>query len=153
MAPNRGSRPRVFVDADVLFAVAVSPSDHSASLVVLQMSEITLIEALTSQQAICEAERNLHEKLPGALSAFRLLVDRCLRVVPDPRPEELVAHTGAAYEKDLPLLVAALREGCGWLVSFNVRHFQPGHPEVTVLRPRAFLMRVRDLLAHLRDTE
>jgi hypothetical protein len=149
MAPTQRRKPRVFVDADVLFAGAASPTEHGASLVILRMGEITLIESLTSQQAVTEAERSLEEKLPQALPAFRLLVHRCLRVVPDPRPEDVAAHAGAADPKDLPILVAAVREGCGWLVTFNVRHFQPGDPQVTVLRPGAFVLQVRDWLAHL----
>ncbi len=140
-------KPRLFVDADVLFAGAASPSKHSASLVVLQLAEITLIEALTSQQVITEAERNLAAKLPQALPTFRLLVSRSLQVVPNPQPEELGAYAGAADEKDLPILVAAVREKCPWLVTFNVRHFQPGHPRVAVLRPGDFIRRVRELLA------
>jgi len=142
-------KPRVFVDADVLFAGAASPSDHGASLLILRMAEITLIEALTSQQVIVEAERNLAAKLPQTLPAFRLLVSRCLRVVPDPLPADLEPHAGLADPKDLPILVAARREDCPWLVTFNIRHFQPGHPDVTVLRPGEFLLRVRDRLAGL----
>jgi len=145
----RRPKPRVFVDADVLFAGAAAPSEHGASLVVLRMAEITLIEAVTSRQVIAEAERNLSAKLPHALSVFHLLVERCLRVVPDPRPEDIVPYAGIADPEDLPILVAAAREGCSWLVTFNVRHYQPGHPDVTVLRPGDFVLRVRDLLAHL----
>ncbi len=145
----RGPKPRVFVDADVLFAGAAAPSEHGASLVILRMAEITLIDAFTSRQAITEAQRNLSAKLPQALSTFRLLVERCLRIVPDPRPEELAPYTGIADPKDLPILVAALREGCPWLVTFNVRDFRPGHPDVTLLRPGDFVLRIRDLLAHL----
>ena len=143
------SKPRAFIDADVLFAGAAGPSEHGASLIVLRMAEITLIEAMASQQVIVETERNLEEKLPQTLPAFRLIVNRCLRWVPDPEPADLLPHTGLADPKDLPILVAALREGCPWLVTFNVRHFQPGHPDVTVLRPSEFVSRVRDLLAHL----
>ena len=143
------SRPRVFVDADVLFAGAVSPSEAGASLVVLRLAEITLIEAITSQQVLVEAERNLTEKLPQALPAFRLLVSRCLRVVPDPAPADLARHAGAAHPKDLPILAAAVREGCPWLVTFNTRHYQPGHDSVTVLRPGEFVLQVRDLLTRL----
>lgn len=51
--------------------------------------------------------------------------------------------------KDLPILVAALRKDCRWLVTFNIRDLQPGHPEITVLRPGEFVLRVRDLLARL----
>ena len=149
MTPTRPARPRLFVDADVLFAGSASPSQHGASLLVLRMAEITLVEALTSEQVMAEAERNLADKLPQAVPAFRLLASRCLRVVPDPSPADLPPHRGQADPEDLPILVAALREGCPWLVTFNVRHFQPGHPDVTVLRPGEFLLRVRDRLARL----
>lgn len=142
-------KPRVFVDADVLFAGAASPSEHGASLTILRLAEITLIEAITSYQVITEAERNLEEKLPAALPAFRLLVSRCLRVVDNPLPEDLNSWAGMANSKDLPILVAAAREGCPWLVTFNVRHFRPGHPDVTVLRPGDLVLRVRELLAAL----
>ena len=40
-------------------------------------------------------------------------------------------------------------EGCPWLVTFDLRHFQPGHPAVTVLRPGELVGRVRERLAHL----
>ena len=142
-------RPRVFVDADVLFAGAASPGEHSASLVVLRLAEITLIEALTSEQVNVEAERNLTEKLPQLPPAFRLIVSRCLHVVPDPHPADLLPHVGFAHRRDLPILAAAIRQGCEWLVTFNVRGFRPGHPAISVLRPGEFVLCVRDLLAHL----
>ena len=143
------NRPRVFVDADVLFAGAVSPSEAGASLVVLRLAEITLIEAIASRQVITEAERNLSAKLPRALPEFRLLISRCLKVVPDPAPADLARYAGAAHPKDLPILVAAVRERCPWLVTFNTRHYLPGHSSVMVLRPGEFVLQVRDLLTRL----
>ena len=142
-------RPRVFIDSDVLFAGAASPSEQGASLVVLRMAEITLLDAVASQQVVSEAERNLAAKMPEALPAFRLLVSRCLRITPDPEPPDLDQWAGCAGDKDLPILVAALREQCPWLVTHNVRHFQPGHTSITVLRPGEFLWRVREQLATL----
>jgi hypothetical protein len=149
MAPHEPQKPRVLVDADALFAGAASPSQHSASLVVLQMAEITLIDALTSRQVIDEAERNLQAKLPAALPAFQLLVQRGLQIVADPEPAEVAAHAGKAEATDLPILVAAIRERCPWLVTFNVRDYQPGDPAVTVLRPGDFVQEVRYLLGRL----
>lgn len=141
-------KPRVFVDADVLFAGAAAPSEHGASLVILRMAEITLIDAITCQQAVSEAERNLEDKLPNTLPAFRTIVSRCLRVEPDPPPKDVARFLGLADPKDVPILTAA-QARCPWLVTFNVRDYQPGHPAVMVLRPGAFVLRVRDLLAHL----
>lgn len=148
-APHSPNKPRVFVDADVLFAGAAAPSEQGASLVVLRLAEIALIEAVTSEQAIVEAERNLKEKLPTALPAFRLLVSRCLQVVPNPLIVDLEPYQGLADPKDLPLLVAALRENCPWLVTFNVRHYQPGHADIVALRPGDFILRVREQLTRL----
>ena len=81
--------PLVFIDADVLFAGAASPQEYGASYVLLRMAEITLIDAIASEQVIEEAECNLKEKIPQALPSFRMLVSRCLRVVCTPRKDEL----------------------------------------------------------------
>ncbi|MFO8036472.1 MAG: PIN domain-containing protein [Anaerolineales bacterium] len=150
MARNEKSTPKLFVDADVLFAEAAFPSEHSASLMILTLSEITLIKALTSEQVVTEAERNLESKIPKALPAFQHLVSRCLTVVPDPEHENVLSHDGLADPKDLPILVAAVDEGCPWLVTFNIRDYQPGHPDVNVLRPGEFISRIREQLTHLR---
>lgn len=142
-------KPRVFVDADVLFAGSASPSEHSASLVILRMAEITLIDAVASQQVITEAERNLGDYLPTALPLFRTLVGRCLRIVENPTTDQVAELGSIADSKDLPILGAALRAQCTWLVTFNTRHFQPGYPSVIVLRPGKFVQRIRGLLASL----
>jgi hypothetical protein len=152
MPPTKPSKLRVFVDADALIAGAASPSEHSASLVILRMAEITLIDAVTSRQVIKECERNLRNKLPDALPAFQLIVNRCLQVVPDPEPAELDPYQDKAHPKDLPLLVAAAREGCAWLVTFNLQDYQPGMASVNVLEPGDLLVRIRSLLADM-DSE
>jgi hypothetical protein len=147
--PTSRIKPKVFIDADVLFAGSAAPSEHGASLVLLRMAEITLLDAFTSQQVITEVERNLAAKLPKALPAFRLIVSRCLQVVPDPTPITQQSYAGMAEASDLPILVAAHQASCPWLVSFNIRHYRPGHSDVLVLPPGDLLSRVRDLLAKL----
>ncbi len=118
-------------------------------MLILRLGELTLVQAVTSEQVITEAERNLAVKIPHALPLFRLLVERALSIVPNPTPEEVAAHAGLADPKDLPILVAALQAQCPWLVTFNVRHYWPGHPVVRVVRPSEFIRRVREVLAHL----
>lgn len=148
-AAIRPPKPRVFVDADVLFAGAASPSEHGASLIVLRLAELTLLDAITSQQVKTEAERNLAAKLPAALPALQLLLSRCLTLVPSPTAEQLLPFVGLADGKDVPILAAAVLNNCPWLVTFNVRHFQPSHPSLTVLPPGDFVRRVRYLLSSL----
>ena len=143
------ARPRVFIDADVLFAASVSPTAHGASLTVLRLAEITLVEAIASEQVVAEAGRNLIAKLPATLPTFHLIVDRCLTVVPSPTAEQLIPFEGLAVRLERSILAAAVLNQCPWLVSFNVRHYQPGHPAVTALSPGDFVQRVRHLLSSL----
>ena len=151
MEPEKPAKLRVFIDADVLFAGAASPNEHSASNLILRMAELTLIEAITSTQVIIEVERNLLDKMPKALPAFQLLVSRSLKVVEDPDPAELAEYVGLANPEDLPILVTAVREESSLLASFNVRHYQPGHPSVAVLKPGDLVLRIRYLLARLSE--
>ena len=137
------------VDADVLFAAAASSSENGASLLILRLAELTLIDAVASVQVITEVERNLAEKLPGVLPAFNFLVARSLRIVPNPSVSNLGDYQGCAHIKDLPILVAAVHTQCQWLVTFNVRHFQPGIAGIQVVRPGDFVLRVRSLLLGL----
>lgn len=149
MATSSPPKPKVFVDSDVLFAGAASPTDHGASLLVLRLSEITLIDALVSEQVVTEVERNLTAKIPQALPAFRHLLSRCVAVVPDPDRDDLAPYEELADRKDIPILATAVREKCSWLVTFNTRHYQPGHPDIVVVSPGEFIRRIRDLLAYL----
>lgn len=137
---------RVFFDADVIFAGSASPRDYGASLVLLRMAEITLIKAVTCRQVIEEVERNLKEKIPSAMPAFQMIANRCLIVVDDPYEAEIHPHRGCADEKDLPILVAAHREKCGLFATYNLRHYQPGIPGISVFTPGDLVLKVRYLL-------
>jgi hypothetical protein len=150
-----GDRPdghpalRVYFDADVLFAGATSPSEHSASQVLLALSEITLIEGRTSELAVTECRRNLSAKLPSATGDFERLVGRTLSVVDAPNRATLRPHVDRADWTDLPHLVSALEQDCSYLAPYNVGDYEPGHPEVDVLRPGALVRRVRERLSSL----
>lgn len=136
----------VYLDADVIFAGSAAPTEHGASHVILRMGEITLLDCVTSQQAVIEVERNLKEKLPAKLAEFRLIVNRSLRVVADPKPQELEPFVGYAHPEDLPLLVAALREECSYFLTFNLRHYRSRDLPIQVMRPGDFLHMVRERL-------
>jgi predicted nucleic acid-binding protein len=145
------NKPKVFLDANVIFAGAAATSENGTSHVVLRMGEITLIDCISSEQAVKEVERNLAEKIPEKLPDYHLLLSRSLRIIGDPQPGEVIAYEGQADPKDLPILVAALKEGCSYLLTFNVRHFTPTTPDIIIQQPSSFLITVRSLLGMLRD--
>jgi hypothetical protein len=72
-----------------------------------------------------------------------------LFVVSDPAVAEIKALSKAADAKDLPILAAAVRENCVFLMTYNIRHFQPGVESITVLKPGNLVQRVRYLLAQM----
>ena len=78
-------------------------------------------------------------------------MSRSLHTVSDPQPCDLAAYKGQADPKDLPILVAALKERCSYLLTFNVRHFAPATPDIIVQQPSGFLITVRSLLGMLKD--
>ena len=142
-------RLRVYVDADVLLASCASPSSHSAGQVVLSLSEITLLDAVTSELALEECRRNLERKLPDAAETFELLVKRSLEIVPAPSKEVVRRHAGRADWKDVPHLACALEHGCAYLVTYNTSDYTPGHPDVQIVRPGELVRRVREWLTGL----
>jgi hypothetical protein len=142
---------RVFFDADVLIAGSASKSHSSASYILLQLAELTLIEGLICPYVREKAERNLKEKLPSALPAFKALLQTALREVPDPPKGSLNRWVGRADPQDLPVLAAAVLNGCRYLLTFNVRDY-PAPPEpLEVVEPGELVRRVREHLAELSD--
>lgn len=142
-------KQRVFLDADVIFAGSASPQEHSASGVILTLGEVTLLDCVTSVQAVTEVERNLRIKIPSKLPEFQLLVSRSLRIVEDPLRPELEPWRGQADSKDLPILVSAIQAECDYLLTFNVRHFMPEGTQITVMRPGDYLLALRRWLSWL----
>ncbi|MGH2771778.1 MAG: PIN domain-containing protein [Actinomycetota bacterium] len=141
------ARPRVFFDSDVL--IAGSASSTGAARVLLRLSELGLIEGVGSPQTRAEAERNLATKLPQALDAFRSLADHCCRWAGEPKRQTLQSLAGQAERNDLPILASAVENDCGYLVTFNTRHYHPQPGAISVVTPGDLLKEIRDLLADL----
>jgi hypothetical protein len=134
----------VSIDADVLFAGAVSATGASHGLLLL--GELGLLAAAASPQAVEEARRNLAAKAARALPALDRIVERAIRPVPAPSVAAVAALAGRARPEDPPHLAAALGAGCRWLTTFNVGHYRPGDSTVIVVTPGEMLRQVR---AHL----
>lgn len=90
-------------------------------------------------------------KLPQALPALRVLIGEALAIVDDPPLETLEEFEGLPRADDLPLLVAAVKNDCRYLLTFNGRHYHPDREaaDIEVLPPGEFLRRIREQLAAL----
>lgn len=140
---------QIFIDADVLFAAANAAAETSASLVLLKASQYTLLNAITSDLVIEETQRNVLKKFPKSIPALHQLVTNSITVIPTPALQRLINLKGLADPKDIPILAAAVASQCRYLVTFNIRHFQPGHPDVNVVQPGTLLKEIRKTIATL----
>ncbi|MBT9159904.1 MAG: hypothetical protein DDT26_01176 [Dehalococcoidia bacterium] len=146
------AKPSVFLDADALLAGVASRT--GASRLILRMSELGLIQSIISTQVREETERNLREKLPQALPAYRALLRQLNPImVPDPPAGKMQIYEDQADHDDVPILTAAVLAGAQFLVTFNVKHYYPHHGAIEVLRPGELVTRVRKQLAGLVNPE
>jgi hypothetical protein len=129
--------------------IAGVASTTGASHILLQLSELTLVDCLTSQYAVNEAERNLLAKLPAAMPAFRLILRAAVEVIPDPPSSVVQSVANQAHAKDAPILAAAISGAADFLATFNVRHFRPREIPPVILQPGKILAQIRLSLTSL----
>ena len=155
MPPPPGDRLRAYIDADVLLAGATTDRNRSASLVVLAASDITLIDLVASQVVLDECTRNLERLVANASQLQALedtlndLVERSIDIVDPPRLKVETEFKALADDKDATHLAAAVEHRCPFLVTYNVRDYQPGHEDVTVVEPGTLVRRMRERLRGL----
>lgn len=114
---------RVFADANVPFAAAISAGGRSAALFAL--SEIGLCQLMTSPHAVAEARRNLEARYPQTLDRFERLL-RGVVVVAEAMPAGVAWARGQGLpEEDAPILAAAVVARADVLVTGDRTHF--GH--------------------------
>jgi hypothetical protein len=150
----------VYLDADVLIAGAASPNAHSAAQVVLTLSEITLVDAITSTLAVTECHRNIEAKFDRAgevRAQFDDLIACAVDVVEAPSPEQVRQHEPYAHWKDVPHLASAAQHRCRYLVTYNVADYSAENVQrearhlaaLRVIRPGSLVRTVRAQLAGL----
>ena len=113
---------RVFLDASVLFSTSYSKTGSSRDL--LREAIRGNLEIVVSRHVLEEAERNLAQKAPGALPAFReLLALIAAEVAEKPALEELKRAATYINLKDAPIVAAAAKARVDYLVTWDRKHF------------------------------
>ena len=112
---------RVFIDASVFFAACYSQTGSSRELFRKAIREE--IRVVVSSHVLMEVERNLAQKAPAAIPAFRELVDLVpAEVVERPSLEQIQQAAAYTELKDAPIVAAAIKAGVGYLVTWDRRH-------------------------------
>lgn len=103
-------------------------SAKGAARALLLLAEGGRIALIVSEQVIAETERALARKAPHALPYYReALRSTNLRVIRDPRAEDVAAHHDiCSHQADVPIVVAAMQAEVDVLVTLSRRHFIDG---------------------------
>ncbi len=114
---------RIFLDANVLFAAAQSPTGRSALLI--SFAKQGQCECITSPHAITEAQRNLEAKYPHAMKSFHEVLTIVHTIQEATTNSVHWALQQGLPENDAPILAAAIQAKAEVLVTGDKTHF--GH--------------------------
>ena len=101
---------RVFLDSNVILSGLLS--ERGAPRIILDLLSLGLpfLIGSTGRYNLIEIERNLKKKMPGLLFLYKAYLPKLnLKVIPLPRPEEVRDFSGQIAEKDIPVLLSAIR--------------------------------------------
>jgi predicted nucleic acid-binding protein len=121
-----GKRPlRVFLDSNVILSGLLS--DRGAPRIILDLLslELPFFVGLTGRYNLIEIERNLQKKMPRVHSVYKAYFPKLnLKIIPLPSKENLKEYFGKIADKDIPVLVSAIRGRADFLVTGDKQHFQ-----------------------------
>jgi predicted nucleic acid-binding protein len=115
---------RVFLDSNVILSGLLS--ERGAPRIMLDLLSLGLpfLMGATGRYNLIEIERNLKKKMPSLLFLYKAYLPKLnLKVIPLPRPEEVRDFSGQIAEKDIPVLISAIRSKADFLVTGDKQHF------------------------------
>ena len=115
---------RVFLDSNVILSGLLS--ERGAPRIILDLLSLRLpfLIGLTGRYNLIEIERNLKNKMPSLLVLYKAYLPKLnLKVIPLPRPEDIRDFSGQIAEKDIPVLISAIRSKADFLVTGDKQHF------------------------------
>lgn len=114
----------LFLDSNVILSGLLS--DEGAPHIILDILCLRLpfLIGITGQYNIIEIERNLAKKMPGVIPVYKEYLPKIgLEIVPMPSSEELRIYSGDISDKDLPVLVSAIKSKVDFLVTGDKKDF------------------------------
>jgi len=135
---------KVFLDSNVILSGLIS--DKGPPQIILDTLSLGMpfLTGITSRYNLIEIERNLKKKLPEAFPIYWNYLQKLnLTIVPLPPAEDLKRYAGRIAEKDVPVLVSAIKSKADFLVTGDKKDFgrlkvSSGYPCV-IVNPAEFL--------------
>lgn len=114
--------PKVFLDANILFAAAYSPRGGSREIIRRGIAGELII--IVSTTVLNEAVRNLQQKAPAAVESFRTFIGALdPRIAEEPSKKEAEDIGRYINPEDAIVLAAAIKAGVDYFVTLDKKHF------------------------------
>ncbi len=116
---------RLFLDSNVILSGLLS--DKGAPRIILDLLSLGLpfLMGSTGQYNLIEIERNLEKRMPGIIPIYKKYLPLLnLAIIPMPKREELREFFGKIANKDIPVLVSAIKGKADFLITGDRRHFE-----------------------------
>ncbi len=135
---------RVFLDSNVILSGLLSERGAPRILLDLLSLGLPFLVGSTGRYNLIEIERNLKNRMPGLLSLYKAYLPKLnLKVIPLPPPREIRDFSEEIAEKDVPVLISAIRSNADFLVTGDKQHFgkikEPGKYSFHVVSPSEFI--------------
>lgn len=135
------SRPRVFLDTNVLVSALYSAEGPPGQILKLHAAD--RITVVISQLVLDELLRSIRRKFPQVLPDLRgFLLSAPPEIVPDPPPDEVDRLSATVNFDDAPILAAALAAEVDAFVTGDaalLRQAKRLHTSIRLLTPAQFL--------------
>jgi len=135
---------RVFLDSNVILSGLFS--DKGAPRIILDILCLRppFIIGITGRYNIVEIDRNLKKKMPDILSVYKAYLPKLnLEIIPLPSMKDVKQYSGHTSDKDVPVLVSAIKGKADFLVTGDKADFDKLKVKCTypfkILSPSEFL--------------
>jgi len=146
-----GKFVRVFLDSNVILSGLLSERGAPRILLDLLSLDLPFLKGLTGRYNILEIKRNLNKKMPACIPLYKSFLPKLnLTIIPLPSIEEIKKYLRATADKDVPVLVSALKGKVDFLVTGDIKDFS--HLKMTgafpfkIVSPPEFLAIIPNLL-------
>ena len=119
---NNTPKPRIYLDANVLFSAAFS--ERGGARLLCRLAEFHVATILTSPSVLSEADQALRRKAPHALGHLAILLDAANCQVVDDAPWAEVESWNeiVGYGPDAGVVATAVAAKAEYLVTLDRRH-------------------------------
>lgn len=116
---------KIFLDSNVIISGLLSGKGAPKILLDVLSLKLPFLTGVTGRYNIIEIERTIKKKLPEALPVYKEYFPKTnISVIPLPSAEEIRRFSGHINDKDVPVLVSAVKGKADFLLTGDKRHFE-----------------------------